>query len=81
MAFPTLDAVLTQLREIAEDDTISADSKLASLDVDSLDVLEWIFEIEGEADIEIDDSLYDKSALETSTVGDFYESIKAAAGT
>jgi acyl carrier protein len=79
MAFPTLDAVVTQLREIAEDDTISADSKIASLDVDSLDVLEWIFEIEGEAGIEINESLYDKSALETSTVGDFYATIKAAA--
>jgi acyl carrier protein len=79
MAFPTLDAVVAQLREIAEDDTIAANSKLASLDVDSLDVLEWIFEIEGEANIEIDESLYDKDALETSTVGDFYETIKAAA--
>ena len=79
MAFPTIDAVVAQLREIAEDDTITADSKLASLEIDSLDVLEWIFEIEGEAGIEIDESLYDAAALETSTIGDFYESIKATA--
>jgi acyl carrier protein len=78
MPFPTLDDVVGNLREIAEDDTIDGDSKLASIDVDSLDVLEWVFEIEGQAGVEIDESLYEKEALETATVRDFYEQVKAA---
>lgn len=79
MAFPSLDEVLQQLRAIAEDDSIDADSRLKDLDVDSLDVMEWIFEIEGQAKLEIDESLYDQDVLERSTVRDFYESIKHAA--
>jgi acyl carrier protein len=79
MAFPSLDDVVLQLQTIAEDDSIGADSKLADLDVDSLDVMEWVFEIEGEAGLEIDDSLYDKDALEKDSVREFYERIKDAA--
>ena len=79
MAFPTLDEVVQQLQTIAEDDSIGADSKLADLDVDSLDVMEWVFEIEGRAGLEIDDLLYDKDALEKASVRDFYERIKDAA--
>jgi len=78
MPFPTLDEVVAQLREISEDDTIEGDSKLASIDVDSLDVLEWVFEIEGQAGVEIDESLYEKESLETATVRDFYERVKSA---
>ena len=80
MAFPTLDDVVAKLREIADDDTVAPDSRLASLDIDSLDVLEWVFEIERAAGIEFDESLYEKQALETATVGDFYEIVKAEAG-
>jgi acyl carrier protein len=76
MAFPTLDTVVKQLREIAEDDTITPESKITAIDVDSLDVLEWIFEIEEEAGFVIDEKLYSKSSLATATVGDFYERVK-----
>jgi acyl carrier protein len=79
MAFPSLDEVVQQLQTIAEDDGIGADSKLADLDVDSLDVMEWVFEIEGQAGLEIDDSLYEKDALEKASVREFYERIKDAA--
>jgi len=79
MAFPSLDDVVRQLQMIAEDDSIGADSKLADLDVDSLDVMEWVFEIEGQAGLEIDDALYDKEALEKASVREFYERIKDAA--
>ena len=78
MAFPTLDTVVKQLREIAEDDSITADSKITAIDVDSLDVLEWIFEIEEEAGFVIDEQLYSKASLATATVGDFYERVKNA---
>ena len=50
MPFPTLDEVVDQLREIAEDDTIGPDSVITSLEIDSLDLMEWVFEIEGQAE-------------------------------
>jgi acyl carrier protein len=78
MAFPTLEEVVEQLREIAEDDTIGPGSAIASLGVDSLDVMEWVFEIEGQAGVRIDDSLYSKESLESATVGDFYQRVKRA---
>jgi acyl carrier protein len=76
MPFPTLDEVVQQLREIAEDDTIGPDSRLTSLDIDSLDVMEWVFEIETSAGVRIKDELYAKGALEGATVGDFYERVR-----
>ncbi|MEX0665060.1 MAG: phosphopantetheine-binding protein [Acidimicrobiia bacterium] len=79
MAFPSLDHVLDQLRAIVEDDSVGADSKIADLGVDSLDVLEWVFEIEGAADITVDESLYEPEILETATVREVYERIKQAA--
>ena len=79
MAFPTLDEVVGELRMIAEDDAITGDSKLADIDVDSLDILEWVFEIEGKAGVEVDESVYDKDALESASVRDLYERIKAGA--
>ena len=44
----------------------------------SLDVLEWIFEIEEEAGFVIDEQLYSKASLATATVGDFYERVKSS---
>ncbi len=78
MAFPTLEEVVEQLREIAEDDTIGPGSVITSLEIDSLDLMEWVFEIEGQAETRIDDALYSKKSLESTTVGDFYERVKSA---
>lgn len=78
MAFPTLDEVVQQLREIAEDDTVGPDSRITTLGIDSLDMMEWVFEIEGQAGIRIDDDLYSKEALESATVGDFYDRVKSS---
>jgi acyl carrier protein len=78
MAFPTLDEVVGQLREIAEDDSIGPDSPIATLDVDSLDVMEWVFEIESQAGVQIDDTLYSRESLEDATVADFYERVKSS---
>lgn len=80
MAFPALDELLVELREIAEDEAITGESKLAEIEVDSLDILEWVFEIERKAGIEVDESIYDKEALEDATVGDLYERIRTSAG-
>ncbi|MEX0948610.1 MAG: phosphopantetheine-binding protein [Acidimicrobiia bacterium] len=78
MAFPTLEEVVQQLREIAEDDTIGSESMITSLEIDSLDLMEWVFEIEGQAETRFDDALYSKKSLESTTVGDFYERVKSA---
>jgi acyl carrier protein len=79
MAFPSLDQVVGQLRAIVENDEVNADSKIADLGVDSLDLMEWMFEIEGAADISVDESVYEPDALATATVRDVYERIKQAA--
>lgn len=79
MAFPTLDHVVGQLRAIVEDEGVSAESKIADLGVDSLDLMEWMFEIESAADITVDESVYEADALATATVQDVYERIKEAA--
>jgi acyl carrier protein len=76
VTFPTLEEVVDQLREIAEDDSIDPQSPIATLDVDSLDVMEWVFEIESQAGVQIDDTLYSRASLEEATVGDFYERVK-----
>jgi acyl carrier protein len=78
VSFPSLDEVVQQLRAIAENDGITADDKIAALEIDSLDVLEWVFEIEGQAGVVIDDSLYDGDSLADATIGDFYERVKTA---
>ena len=78
MTFPTLEQVVQQLREIAEDETIGPESVITALEIDSLDLMEWVFEIEGQAETRIDDSLYSKESLESTTVGDFYERVKTA---
>ena len=79
MAFPSLDHVVGQLRAIVEDEGVSADSKIADLGVDSLDLMEWMFEIESAADITVDESVYDPDTLATATVRDVYDRIKEAA--
>lgn len=79
MAFPSLDDVVGQLRAIVEDDGVSADSKIADLGVDSLDLMEWVFEIERAADISVDESVYEPDVLASATVRDVYERIKQAA--
>jgi len=79
MAFPSLEHVVGQLRAIVEDDGVNADSKIADLGVDSLDLMEWMFEIEGAAEISVDESVYEAEALATATVRDVYDRIKQAA--
>jgi acyl carrier protein len=79
MAFPSLDHVVGQLRAIVEDDEVSPDSKIADLGIDSLDLMEWVFEIESAADITVDESVYEPDLLATATVRDVYERIKQGA--
>jgi acyl carrier protein len=79
--FPTLDEVIGELRTISEDESIQAQSRIDSIDVDSLDIMEWVYEIEERAGIQFDESLYDAEVLEDATVADLYDKLKAQAGT
>jgi len=74
-----LDEVIGELRTIAEDASIEPSSRIATIDVDSLDILEWVYEIEGRAGIQFDESLYDRDALEDATVADLYGRLRAQA--
>jgi acyl carrier protein len=76
MTFPSLDEVVKSLREIADDDTIGPDTVIAELGIDSLSMIEWVYEIEGEAGFVIDESLYSSGSLTSATVADFYERVK-----
>ncbi len=77
--FPSLDEVIGELRTISEDETIEPGSRLATIDVDSLDILEWVYEIEERAGIQFDESLYDPKLLEDATVAELYDGLRAQA--
>ena len=77
--FPTLDEVIGELRSISEDETIEPSSPLATIDVDSLDIMEWVYEIEERAGVQFDELLYDKEVLEGATVAELYDKLRAQA--
>jgi acyl carrier protein len=77
--FPTLDEVIGELRTISEDESIEPASRIASIDADSLDIMEWVYEIEERAGIQFDESLYDREVLEDATVEQLYDKLKAQA--
>ena len=59
MTFPDLDEVLALLCEVASVDSIDADRPIADVDIESIDVLEWLYVLEdrysitlGEAQVE-----------------------------
>jgi acyl carrier protein len=77
--FPTLDEVIGELRTISEDESIEPGSRIATIDADSLDIMEWVYEIEERAGFQFDESLYDKEVLEDATVAELYDKLKAQA--
>jgi acyl carrier protein len=77
--FPTLDEVIGELRTISEDESIEPASRIASIEADSLDIMEWVYEIEERAGIQFDESLYDREVLEDATVEQLYDKLKAQA--
>ena len=77
--FPSLDEVIGELRTISEDTTVEPGSRLATIDADSLDIMEWVYEIEERAGIQFDESLYDPEALEHTTVAELYDRLRAQA--
>ncbi|REJ75230.1 MAG: acyl carrier protein [Acidobacteria bacterium] len=64
-------SVIAEFKEM-EKDKISVDTKLDSLEMDSLDALNLVFELEEAFDITIPD----EQAFETKTVGEMVEGIE-----
>lgn len=58
MTFPSLDQAIETIRVIADTDTVDADMRIEELDVDSIDLLEWLYEFETEMGVELDESLF-----------------------
>ena len=58
MSFPTLDEAIDAIRVIADTDALDADMRIEDLDVDSIDMLEWLYEIEESVGVQIDESLF-----------------------
>lgn len=78
MSFPDLDEVLVSLKEISEAKTIDPDAPIDDLDVDSLDVLEWLYSIEESSGLKIDESIFDDIGGE-STIREIYSLVAEAA--
>ena len=63
-------AVIAEYKEVDES-SISLDTKLKDLEMDSLDALNLIFELEEEFDLSFpDEAIPDEKSLETGTIGD-----------
>jgi len=58
VSFPTLDEAIDAIRVIADTDALDADMRIEDLDVDSIDMLEWLYEIEESVGVQIDESLF-----------------------
>ena len=56
MAAPTLDDVVTSLRTMFPSATIDPDVPLGDLDIDSMDLLEWLYALVDEHGLEIDEA-------------------------
>jgi acyl carrier protein len=54
---PTLDDVLEGLAPFVKQAQLSGDSLLAEAGIDSLDVVEWLFQIESRYEVVVDDAM------------------------
>lgn len=70
MAVPTLEDVVDKLKELSEVDEIDPDTLVSELEVDSLDVLELLYAIADEQDVEFDEDVL--ADLEDVTIRKIY---------
>jgi acyl carrier protein len=76
---PTLDEVLDQLKQIADVDDIDPDRPVIELEeVDSLDLMEWLYSAREDYGLEVDEAIFD-DLQETSTLRDVYSMISGSA--
>jgi acyl carrier protein len=60
MPFPTLDEAIETIRTIADIEDVHADMRIEELDVDSIDLLEWLYELETTIGMQLDESLFNE---------------------
>lgn len=72
--FPTFDEVLDKLRELAEIEVLDPDAPVTSLEVDSLDIIEWVFTLEEQGGFTVDESMFD--GLEDLTLREVYDRLR-----
>jgi hypothetical protein len=80
MEIPTLDELAIQLQAVSGADAVDPDTPLQSIsDVDSLDLMEWLYGFQNKyPHIPADESLF-KNIDETTTLRSVYEKILAIA--
>lgn len=72
--FPSLEEVLSQLADLAEVRAVDPDTALEDLDVESLDLLEWVYDIGDRYSIEVDESIFD--GVDGLTLRDVYGRVR-----
>jgi acyl carrier protein len=76
---PDRDQAIDILTQITESEVaLTADSLLLDTDLDSLDILEWMFELGVEADTLLEDENF-ISSLDAMTLGQLYDLLMTAA--
>lgn len=74
MPFPTLDEVVAELRRLADTELeIDPDTPIIDVDVDSMDVIEWLYVIEEENDIVLDEIVI--TDFESMTLRTLYDEV------
>ena len=77
--FPPLDAVLKMLSEFTDGAAVVPEATLEAAGIDSMDVLEWLYMLEDDFGIEVDDELLNADDIQTLSVADIYGRVRAAA--
>ncbi len=77
VASPTLDEVLSSLRTMFPSATIDADRSLGDLEIDSMDLLEWLYALVEDHAVEVDEAALQSIDDET-TLRELYGSVFAA---
>lgn len=72
---PSLEVALEELAHLAEVERIDPDGALIETDIESVDVLEWLFQFEEDLGVRIDESQL--QGLESMTVRDLYAALVA----
>ena len=79
MSYPTLDETINDLKDLLEIDDLDADVPISELgEIDSLDLMEWVYRIQEQYSISIDESVFD-DIDETSTLRQLYELVMKGA--
>jgi acyl carrier protein len=79
VSYPTLDETINDLKDLLEIDDLDADVPISELgEIDSLDLMEWVYRIQEQYSISIDESVFD-DIDETSTLRQLYELVMKGA--